>query len=384
MPNLWVIFLTGLTTGGLSCLAVQGGLLANVIGRQAKTEIEPNEIQARAATGAMSKHDVISYYQQHAQTIKTPNTFQKDITLSIILFLCAKVVAYTLLGFALGWLGTMLQLTPLARGVLLLAITVFMVGTALRLLNVHPIFNYFQIQPPKFARTFIRRFSKSAKEDVTTPLFLGTLTVLIPCAITQAMMILAIGTGNPLSGALIMLVFTLGTSPLFFILAYFATKLGEKLTVQFVRIVALLILISSLYSLESGLNLIGSPVSYGAYKERLLARNEEIKTPTTPAAETTLPADNQKNPTEQTIVINATDYGYEPRIIKAKANVPTTLKLVTNNTYSCSRAFIIPSLKIQEILEETGVKTINISAQKSGFLRFTCSMGMYTGNIYFN
>lgn len=390
MPNLWVIFLTGLTTGGLSCLAVQGGLLANVIGRQAKTEIETDEPQTSSAK-PKSKHDLISYYEQHSHPKKTPRTFQKDITLSIILFLCAKVAAYTLLGFVLGWLGTMLQLTPLARGLLSLAITVFMVGTAFRLLNVHPIFNYFQIQPPKFTRTFIRRFSKSAKEDVTTPLFLGTLTVLIPCAITQAMMILAIGTGNPLSGALIMLVFTLGTSPLFFILAYFATKLGERLSVQFVRIVALLILISSLYSLESGLNLIGSPISYGAYKERLLAQNQEIeKQPTTPVETVPPPVNDQQVPEEknlpekQTLVINATDNGYEPRILKAKANVPVTLKLVTNDTYSCSRAFVIPSLNIQEILEETGIKTIDIPAQKSGFLRFTCSMGMYTGNIYFN
>jgi hypothetical protein len=29
--DLWVIFLTGLTTGGLSCLVVQGGLLATAI-----------------------------------------------------------------------------------------------------------------------------------------------------------------------------------------------------------------------------------------------------------------------------------------------------------------------------------------------------------------
>ena len=29
--DFWVIFLTGLTTGGLTCLAVQGGLLATAI-----------------------------------------------------------------------------------------------------------------------------------------------------------------------------------------------------------------------------------------------------------------------------------------------------------------------------------------------------------------
>ncbi len=29
--NLWVIFMTGLTVGGLTCLAVQGGLLSSII-----------------------------------------------------------------------------------------------------------------------------------------------------------------------------------------------------------------------------------------------------------------------------------------------------------------------------------------------------------------
>ena len=36
--SLWIIFLTGLTTGGLSCLAMQGGLLASVIANQKDQE----------------------------------------------------------------------------------------------------------------------------------------------------------------------------------------------------------------------------------------------------------------------------------------------------------------------------------------------------------
>ena len=38
--NLLIIFLTGLTTGGLSCLAMQGGLLAGVIANQKEQEHE--------------------------------------------------------------------------------------------------------------------------------------------------------------------------------------------------------------------------------------------------------------------------------------------------------------------------------------------------------
>ena len=243
MPNLWIVFLTGLTTGGLSCLAVQGGLLANVIGRQAEEELKPEREKSNSDLSQMSKHDLINYYQNHHDQLKSSKTFRGDITLSIILFLIAKIAAYTLLGFGLGYLGTAIQLTPFARGVLMLAITVFMIGTALRMLNIHPIFNYFQIQPPKFVRTYIRKLSRNKKEDFATPVFLGALTVLIPCGITQAMMALALGTGSPIAGAFIMLVFTLGASPVFFLLAYFTTRLGEKLNAQFVKIVAILIII---------------------------------------------------------------------------------------------------------------------------------------------
>lgn len=48
MANLGNIFLTGLTTGGLSWLAIQGGLLASSVAKQAEddllnTSIKPSE-----------------------------------------------------------------------------------------------------------------------------------------------------------------------------------------------------------------------------------------------------------------------------------------------------------------------------------------------------
>lgn len=381
MPNIWLVFLTGLTTGGLSCLAVQGGLLANVIGNQAEDEIS-SDLKNPGQISPATKKDLLNRYNNIHPNSRNAAS-RNNITLSIILFLISKIIAYTILGFGLGYLGTMIQLSPIARGVLMIAITIFMLGTAFRMLNVHPIFRYFQIQPPRFVRTFIRRLSKNRKEDFATPVFLGTLTVLIPCGITQAMMALAIGTGSPLYGAVIMFAFTVGTSPLFFILAYFTTRISESLNVNFVKVVAVIILIFALYSLESGLNLIGSPISYAAYKQRLELKSITSQN-TNDTAANQPPVVSSEDGISQIVTINATDYGYEPRILKAKANSPTQLILVTNNTYSCSRAFVIPSLKIQEVLEETGTKTINIPPQKPGFLKFTCSMGMYTGNILFD
>jgi len=38
--NLFLIFITGLTTGGIACAAMQGGLLASVIANQKDQEHE--------------------------------------------------------------------------------------------------------------------------------------------------------------------------------------------------------------------------------------------------------------------------------------------------------------------------------------------------------
>jgi hypothetical protein len=69
---------------------------------------------------------------------------------------------------------------------------------------------------------------------------------------------------------------------------------------------------------------------------------------------------------------------------KQRRNQPLKLALVTKNTYSCSRAFIIPDLNFQKLLPATGTEVIDLPPQPAGaVLYYTCSMGMYTGQIEF-
>ena len=117
--SLWAIFLTGLFAGALTCLAVQGGLLATSIAQREEEKLKD-------------------------QTKKTGSV------LPILSFIVAKLGAYTILGFLLGWFGSIFQLSLTANIILQLAVGVFMLGTAMNLLNVHPIFRYAVIQPPKF------------------------------------------------------------------------------------------------------------------------------------------------------------------------------------------------------------------------------------------
>ena len=128
-----------------------------------------------------------------------PHKFRPRIAQPISLFLLAKLIAYTILGLLLGAIGSVLQLTPLMRAVLLIGIGIFMLGNGLRMLKVHPIFRYFVIEPPSALTRYIRRTSKNGT-SLFNPLFLGAMTVLIPCGVTQAMMAVALGTGRPAAG----------------------------------------------------------------------------------------------------------------------------------------------------------------------------------------
>src|SRR5690242_3908156 len=47
MQNLLIAFITGLTTGGLSCLAVQGGLLASSLGNQIEKDLQVSTLQTK-------------------------------------------------------------------------------------------------------------------------------------------------------------------------------------------------------------------------------------------------------------------------------------------------------------------------------------------------
>src|SRR3989344_8256769 len=155
MNELFLAFLTGLTTGGLSCLAVQGGLLASSVSSSFHED-----------SGVGQPISLRSHWKH------------------IALFLFTKLFAYTVLGFLLGFIGSTLVLSPKVLGVMQIAAGVVMIATALRIANVHPIFRYLVIEPPRWAYRAMRRVSRDGSG--LAPALLGFLTVFMPCGITQA------------------------------------------------------------------------------------------------------------------------------------------------------------------------------------------------------
>lgn len=182
------------------------------------------------------------------------------------------------------------------------------------------------------------------------------------------------------------------------------------------------VLVLGLVSINSGLTLAGSPLAFSSWivrsapplkpqalvQQRPTTTSVSVSSPLSSSTAATaagnrdefiletLPkfaplAGNQLQSAADVATVSSTivqidvlDYGYSPNVINAPANQSLQLKLVTDNVWSCARAFVIPSLGVQQVLPDTGETMIDLPPQPTGStLFYTCSMGMYYGTIQF-
>lgn len=334
--DLFTIFLTGLTVGGLTCLAVQGGLLASVI--------------------AAREQESTSNIKSHA-------------IYATIVFLISKLIAYVTLGFLLGLFGSAINIDGNLQTYMQLLAGVYMIAVALNLLNIHPIFRYVIIQPPRFLARLVHNQSKS--KDIFAPALLGAMTIFIPCGTTLAMEVLAVSSANPILGALIMAVFTLGTIPLFFGIGFLTSILGETLKMRFLKLAAVAVIYLGITSVNGSLVALGSSVTLQSIAENF---------PVT-ISMGSVSTNMDTVPVTQQAEISVTANGYFPNYIKVQKGSPVTLKLTSKDAYSCASAFRIPSLGISKNLKANEIQTVTFVPVKTGKIAFSCSMGMYRGVI---
>ena len=341
--DLWIIFLTGLTVGGLTCLAVQGGLLASVIAAKEEEEIK--------------------------QGINRKSTLFPTLA-----FLSAKLIAYTILGFILGAFGGALSISPTVQTMMQLVAGLYMIAVALNLLNIHPIFRYAAIQPPRFLARMVRNQSKSKQslrpgglKELFAPALLGAMTVFIPCGTTLAMEALAISSGSAILGASIMFAFVLGTAPLFFGVGFVTSVLGDNFRENFLKVAALAVMYLGVTSANGALVAMGSPISLPSLEINLRG-SQTTQTPSSLV-------------TTQNPEIDITSSGYTPNYIRVKKGEQVNLTLKSNDAFSCASAFRIPSLGIAKNLQPNDAQVISFVPTQEGKIQFNCSMGMYSGVI---
>ncbi len=310
MNQIFLSFLTGLTTGGLSCFAVQGGLIAGTLVGQEKKQ------------------------QQK----------------SLLTFLGAKLIAHIILGDLLGLIGSALIISPKTQGIMQIFSGLVILLMALKLSDIHPFFRNLSITPPKFVFKTLKNQS--------APIIIGLLTVLIPCGITQSIMILAVASGNFWYGGLILGAFILGTTPVFYLLGIASEKV---LSIKPLKTFAILVMIYlGLTAINSGQLLRGSVHTWQNYKSAIFGE-EKAKV------------------AQSEITIDVKNNGYTASTNTLKIGVPVKIILRTNKTAGCARAFTIPEYNISKVLPVTGTEIIEFTPTKLGRLTYTCSMGMYSG-----
>ena len=406
--ELWPVFLTGLLAGGASCAAVQGGLLTGLLARRSPAPTLAGALQGTSrpapppfrGTGARpggqkrktAARTATSQKRRPAPapaTAPAPRRDWRDDASPVGAFLTAKLASHAVLGLLLGTLGDAVQLGFRTRAITQGLAGVVMVLLALHLLGVRRL-AWLVPRPPARLGRLVRRSARS--EAMAAPAVLGLLTVFIPCGVTLGVAFLAVATGSPLAGMLVMSVFVLGTFPLFAALGYAAARWAVALGGKIGKATAVVVLAVGVYTLNGGLTLGGAPVSankaLAAFSGPVSPAEAQTRQPDVAAGPggtvygPVIPGREapaaDSGPQEFDIEVFDTDYDTPETV---QAGRPTVVTLVTDGTRGCTRGFVVPSLGIEEILPETGRTEVDLGVLKPGRLEFTCSMGMYGGTL---
>lgn len=362
--NLVAVLLTGLFAGGVSCAAVQGGLLTGLITRQAAhRRADPAHQLPHAKSGPAS-----------VRTAPEPGWTSQlgDDLIPVGGFLAGKLVSHALLGALLGALGSAVQLSVSARTWLQIGAGLLIITFGLAQLGV-PGFRRITLEPPSSWQRLVRTRARS--QAALAPALLGLATVLIPCGVTLSVEALALTSGSPVAGAATMAVFVLGTGPLFAVLGYAARKAATAWRGRLATLTGVAVLVMGLLTLNGGLELAGSPLA----ASHLVSANS----PTRPVTDTAGPTGPAVTVVDgvQTVALTARSDGYSPDALAIHAGLPTTLVVHSDNARGCVRSFEIPDRNVDKILPTRGDTRIDLGVLQPGQLDYSCGMGMYTGTL---
>lgn len=364
--NLAAVLVTGLFAGGVSCAAVQGGLLTGLITRQKAASAEPVAPPRRAK--GRTRHAGQGNAPKGKRAVAIAERRGRRAQLGDDLapvggFLAGKLVSHTLLGALLGAVGSAVELSVGARTWLQIGAGLLIIVFGLAQLGV-PGFRGIVVEPPISWMKIVRNRARS--QAALAPALLGLATVLIPCGVTLSVEALALTSGSALAGAATMAVFVLGTGPLFAILGYAARKAATAWQGRLAVVTGLVVLVMGLYTLNGGLELAGSPLA----ASRIAQTVGFAEAPADTTAASTVEG-------QQTVTVTARPGSYSPENVQVRSGVPTTLVVRSDGAQGCVRSFVIRGE--QKLLPVDGETRIDLGVLEPGRLDYACGMGMYTG-----
>ncbi|HCL01063.1 MAG TPA: heavy metal transporter, partial [Lachnoclostridium phytofermentans] len=198
------------------------------------------------------------------------------------------------------------------------------------------------------------------EKNSNSPFYVGLLNGLMPCGPLQAMQLYALSTGDPLKGALSMLLFSLGTVPLMFGLGVLSSVLSQKFTKKVMSVGAVLVVVLGFSMFQSGLSLSGFAA--------------------TPFDQST--SSNVAKIQDDVQIVNTTlnSGRYEPITVQAGIPVKWIITAENGSINGCNNRIYIPEYGIEKKFE-IGENIIEFTPEKAGTYRYSCWMGMIRSTI---
>lgn len=273
---------------------------------------------------------------------------------SNLLYNLGRVISYTVIGGIAGAAGSVISFGGRAKGGVAIAAGVIMLFMSFRMLGIFKKLRKIRLPIPKKLATAYAKLIRGRSS-----FFIGLLNGFMPCGPLQSMQLYALSTGSFLTGALSMLLFSLGTVPLMFGFGFISGKLNAKFTKHLLTVSAVLIFVMSLSMLTNGLSLSGVSVPQStAESPRVAMSDGEIQTVTTEF-----------------------DYGsYTP--IRVKRGVPVDWIVIVpeGKLNGCNGEMIVPAYDLDVKLHE-GENHITFTPGQPGTIPYSCWMGMIKSSI---
>lgn len=289
----------------------------------------------------------------------------------------AKITSYILVGLLLGTIGSAFNLDALRPYVMFVA-GAFMVIIALGMTGRFPWAARLTPAPPKFLITALSRTRRKANEDakeghssLATPVTLGLLTGLFPCAPLMSAQLTAAASGSALNGALVMFAFGLGTAPLMLGFGTASSLLPARLKERVMLLLAVVVLVFGLVYINRGAMLVGSPLTAASIKQSILGGSTQA-----PTQEYTRGADGVAE-----IPLSIVNTQFQPQSINIPADEAVRLIVDRQEDNACSDQLAVPQMGVLVDLAPFDTTVIELPATKAGTYTLTCGMGMMSGSI---
>lgn len=266
-------------------------------------------------------------------------TYKTNKIKTPILYNLGRIISYTLIGGLAGLIGGFIKINDTLSGIIIILSAILMLLISLNMFGI------------------IKLKSFKLKHHFKNPFIIGLINGLMPCGPLQAMQIYALSTNSFFEGAMLMLVFGLGTFPLMFGFGLLFNNIKGKGKIILSKIAPVIIFVLSITMLVRGLGSLGLNINpYGGYQKSIIKNKY------------------------QTVEISLSYNSYENIVVQKDIPVKLIINVKKKYLTGCNNEIVIKEYKIKKKLK-VGENIIKFTPTKTGNFTMNCWMNMIKNQI---